>query len=218
MSRSRARSTWHGWAPRRLRGLGARHARTGVIVALAAAAVACTTTVVPPEGVEDPTTVVLIDHGHTPGLALPGANDAAVYVYGDWNYYALRNTGLWDGIRALAWPTQGAVGRRIHPAPLEAPETMESLRRGAQRIHELRVSRRQAEALRQRLDRFFDEQPQARIRTDSLDLEFVPHPRRYTYFGNSNHMVRDWLVELGADARGPAFLSRWRVVGREPAR
>jgi hypothetical protein len=178
----------------------------------------CTTRIHPPTDPADPITVVLVDRGHTPGLALPGAPGPALYVYGDWNYYALRNTGLWDGLRALAWPTQGALGRRLHPEPLASPATSEALRREAENLYPIRVSRRLAEALRLRLDKEFEANRATRVQTESLDLEFVHHPRQYTYFHNSNHQVRDWLLELGCDVRGMAFHSWWRVVEPAPGR
>jgi hypothetical protein len=182
------------------------------IVATALLLPACTTHIRPPASVDDPATVALMDFGRTPGLALPGpGQDTAVYVYGDWNFYALRNTGPVDGIRALFWPTQGALGRRTYPTPLESPATMAALRGSAQSVHELTVSRRQALALRRRLDAQFDAQRATRVETPSLELEFVHHPQPYTMLRNSNHMVRDWLLELGADARGPALLSDWTI-------
>jgi hypothetical protein len=204
--------------PRRQRPTLARLLKVATVVALSGATLACTTRIHPPTPLADPAIVVLVDHGNTPGLALPGAADAAVYVYGDWNWYALRNTGIGDGLAALAWPTQGALGRRIYPAPLESAATMQALRLGAQQIHEVRVPRARAEALRRRLDEQFEAQRATRVYTASLDLEFVHHPRPYTLFSNSNHQVRDWLVELGCDAQGPAFLSRWEIATPPAAR
>jgi hypothetical protein len=182
------------------------------IVAAALLLPACTTHIRPPASVDDPATVALMDFGRTPGLALPGpGRDTAVYVYGDWNFYALRNTGVWDGMRAMFWPTRGTLGRRRYETPLASPETMAALAERAQATYPIVVSRGRALALRERLDREFEQAIDTRVFTASLGREFVQHPTPYTGWHNSNHQVRDWLRELGCETRGAAFLSSWRV-------
>jgi hypothetical protein len=190
-------------------------AAAAALLVVAALTAGCTTTVVPPAEIDDPVTVVLLDFGRTPGLALPGESDAVYYVYGDWNFYALRNTGAWDGLRALLWPTQGTLGRRRFDAPLDSPATLAALRERAHATYPILVSRRRALALRERLDRQFAAAIDSRVFTESLGREFVRYPTPYTGWHNSNHQVRDWLRELGCETRGMAFLSEWRV---EPPR
>lgn len=92
-------------------------------------AAGCSTTVIPPESTIEPVTVFLLDHGRTPSLILPSADSNMTrYVYGDWNWYALRNTGPIDGLRALFWPSQGTLGRRDFPGPPDAHIIRERLR------------------------------------------------------------------------------------------
>ena len=194
-----------------------RFVAQALAVAALVAVGGCTTTIIPPANVEDPATVVLMDFGRTAGLALPGlageaGQDTAVhYVFGDWNFYAMRNTGVLDGIRALFWPTPGTLGRRIADGPIDSGRTLQSLQSRSVQTYPIIVPRRQAEALRRRLDAEFEAGRATRVETGSLDLEFVRHPQAYTGWYNSNHQVRDWLVELGCEARGAAFLSRWRI-------
>jgi hypothetical protein len=67
-------------------------------------------------------------------------------------------------------------------------------------------------ALHAELERTFADHTDTALFNDAYHLTFVHHPRSYTYFYNSNHMVADWLRELGCQVRGPAYHSRWNVA------
>ncbi len=178
-------------------------------------AAGCSTTVIPPEARTEPVTAFLLDHGSTSGLVLPGADsNMTCYVYGDWNWYALRNTGPIDGLRALFWPSQGTLGRFDFPGPPDAHIIRERLRAVTiQELLPITVARADVERLRRRLDE--EHRAGAQVATaEVLDFEFVPHHRRYSYLHNSNHAVAGWLRELGCEIRGPAFHSRWRIEPR----
>lgn len=183
-----------------------------LVLAAAILLAGCTTTIVPPASPADPVTVFVLDHGRTPSLVLPVSRDRMMrYVYGDWNWYALRNTGVGDGLRALFWPTQGTLGRR----ELSGPARTETLRAriGADaitHIHGISVGRAEVERLLSRLDAEHRAGRQIAV-VEALELEFVPHPQRYTYFHNSNHAVAGWLRDLGCEIHGLTFHSRWRV-------
>ncbi len=188
--------------------------------ALAAAAftvfaAGCSTTIVPPESPAEPVTAFLLDHGRTPSLILPTADSNMTrYVYGDWNWYALRNTGPLDGLRALFWPSQGTLGRRDLPGPPDAHIIRERVRADTiQELLPITVARADVERLRRRLDEEHRAGAQVAM-AEALDIQFVPHPRKYSYFHNSNHAVAGWLRELGCEIPGPAFHSRWRVEQR----
>lgn len=136
------------------------------------------------------------------------------YVYGDWNWYALRNTGPIDGLRALFWPTQGTLGRRALRGPPRADILHEHV--WADTIHGLfpvTVARADVERLRARLDTEHRAGAEVAL-VEALDLQFVPHPRQYSYLHNSNHAVAGWLRELDCEIQGLAFHSRWRVQHR----
>lgn len=198
---------------RRMRGSSTWLAR--LLVPLLALMAGCRTTVVPPAAPIEPVTAFLVDHGRTPSLVLPTADGNMVrYVYGDWNWYALRNTGFIDGLRALFWPTQGTLGRRELLGPPHANSVRERIEGDI--IEELLpvvVARADVERLRSRLDEEHRAGAQIAL-VEALDLQFVPHPPRYSYFSNSNHAVAAWLRELGCEIEGRAFHSRWRVEPR----
>lgn len=182
------------------------------LLALVALGAGCTTVIVPPSAPAQPVRVFLLDHGNTPSLVLPAADGAMTrYAYGDWNWYALRNTGVRDGARALFWPTQGTLGRHAFRATATERGVRERLGADAYvTLLSITVGSAEVERLRSRLDEEHRTGAQAASVT-AYGFEFVPHPRRYTFMGNSNHAVAGWLRELGCETRGLAFLSRWRL-------
>lgn len=186
-----------------------------LVVAALTLAAGCSTTVVPPASPSEPVSVFLLDHGRTPSLVLPTPDgNMTRYVYGDWNWYALRNTGPIDGLRALFWPTQGTLGRRDLRGPPHADILHERVRVDTiDGLFLVTVARADVERLRSRLDAEHRAGAEVAL-VEALDLQFVPHPRRYSYFHNSNHAVAGWLRELGCETQGLAFHSRWRVQQR----
>lgn len=175
----------------------------------------CSTTIIPPAQVEHPVTVYVVDKGRTPSLVLPHSSGGLVrYAYGEWRWYALRETGLARGMAALLWPTRGTLGRAV----LEGPATVDTVERllpGAVHVHSVIVELALVRQLEQRLERLYDEHRDTEVYADYVRMYFVHHPRRYTWFWNSNHMVASWLRELGCETRGLSYRSQWQV--REPA-
>lgn len=189
-----------------------------LLLLVAALALGCTTRVYPPRHLADPVSVFLIDYGRTPSLVLPADGDGMVrYVYGDWRYYALADTGGFSGPAALLWPTPGTLGRGELPGAVTA-ETVEARAGPVEYIYTMQVERDKAASLRQALDGIFEQHADSRRYNPRYDLVFVHHDRKYTYFYNSNHMTADWLRQLGCEVRGPAFQSRWRVGARPAGR
>lgn len=172
----------------------------------------CATTIVPPV-TTDPVDVFLLDHGRTTSLVLPAPDDAMVrYAYGDWNWYALGNNRIVDGVRALVGPSAGTFGRQEIAGPANA-ETIRQRFPAAYivNLHTVRVDRRKADRLRARLDaQHLAGRRIALVQTAEFD--FVPDERAYSYFHNSNHVIAEWLRDLGCETRGLAFNSQW-VVG-----
>jgi hypothetical protein len=168
------------------------------------------TTVIAPVGAVEPVRVFLVDYGRTPAIVLPITDSKmAAYVYGDWNYYALRNQGPLDSIAALLWPTQGALGRKEITGPPEADVVRHALGNDVEEIHTLQVERVAVDGLRTSLDRAYHDRLDTAV--TAYGMVFVHHPQRYTYWSNSNHMTAAWLDTLGCEVRGPAFGSWWRV-------
>ena len=132
-------------------------------------------------------------------------------AYGDWQWYALGNTGYLRAIPTLLLPTQGTLGRQEMPGSI-SPETVEQqMRVGFEQLHRVQVPRQKVQRLRGQLDQLFEQQRQSQVFNRASDLHFVHHRTRYSYFSNSNHMLAAWLAQLGCTIRGPAYASRWSV-------
>ena len=193
--------------------------RGAALLPVLAVPIGCTTTVVTPAAVKRPVTVYLLDHGRTPSLVLPADSGKMVrYMYGDWEWYARSNTNAWRGFLALFVPTQGTLGRDAFPAVDSAGAVREAVAVGIDELFAIEVERGRAWELHQALESQFAAKRDESVWSEGNRARFVPHPQKYTYFTNSNHMVAGWLRELGCETRGPAFHSRWKVEsGREEA-
>jgi hypothetical protein len=104
------------------------------------------TTVTLPARPTSPTTVFLIDFGRTSGLVLAVSDIRLVsYVYGDWNYYALQNQGVFDVLAALLWPTHGALGRKDIAGPLNSETVRQSIGTPIARLYAFEAERHAVE-------------------------------------------------------------------------
>lgn len=177
----------------------------------------CATTIYPPPAVTAPATVAVLDHGRHASLVveIPGEARMIRYAYGDWAWYALRQTDAVEATRAIFWPSQGALGRR----ELAGPPSAESISRGVRVAIEhavfIEVEAAAARDLIARLDGIYAANIATRIYNEAYDLEFVHHPDKYWVFHNSNRMVAEWLAILACEVEGPTILSDWHL--RRPA-
>lgn len=179
---------------------------------LLCATAGCTAVIVPPPSPAEPQLVFVLDHGRHASLVLPGVGGGLVrYSYGDWKWYALKETGPLEASSALLWPSQAAFGRRELAGPAVADSVRARVRVGIEALHEVVVDARDAAALRRRLDALFHAHRESLIYNEAYDLEFVHHPEPYSAFRNSNQMVARWLERLGCRVRGAALFSRWQV-------
>jgi hypothetical protein len=176
----------------------------------------CATTIHPPPQPAEPARIAVLDHGRHASLLAEGPDGGMVrYSYGDWQWYALEQTGAGEATSAVFGPTQAALGRRFLPGPLSPVSVSQQVRVPVEDAVYLAVDRRDLDRLRERLDRIFAENSAKRIYNASYDLEFVPHPTPYSASHNSNRVVGTWLEELGCRLDGAPFLSVWRVSSRE---
>jgi hypothetical protein len=207
-----AAKRWRPLAAIILRWTGRGVLLVGALLGLLAMPMALTTRIIPPVAPHDPVTVIVVDHGDTPSLVLPGEQSGMVrYAYGDWQWYALGNTGYLRAIPTLLLPTQGALGRQEMPGNIIPESVEQQMRVGFERMHTIQVQRQQVQRLRGELDQLFEQQRRSRVFSPASDLHFVHHRSRYSYFHNSNHMLAAWLEQLGCTLRGPAYTSRWSV-------
>lgn len=176
---------------------------------------ACTNVIVPPQAPAIPRSVFVLDHGRHATLVLPADEGRLVrYAYGDWKYYALRETGALETTGAALWPTRAALGRRELDGAPTGEGVRGAVRVGIERLHEVVVDSLLVERLRSRLEALFESESESKIENRAYDLEFVHHPRDYTIFRNSNAFVGLWLRSLGCEVRGSLLFSRWRVEAR----
>lgn len=173
---------------------------------------ACTNVIHPPPHPERATPVYLIDHGRHASLVLPVNADTVVrYAYGDWRYYAQRETGVIETSTAVLLPTRAGLGRRELVTNATAESVREAIGLGVESIHRINVDSIEVASLRRHLNAIFQEALDTRIYNRPYDLLFVHHPEEYTILRNSNRMVALWLRRLGCRVRGMLLFSRWRV-------
>lgn len=169
------------------------------------------TLIVPPESPRDPVPVFVLDHGRHTSLVVSAADGSLHrYAYGDWRYYAERDTSLWNGLSALLWPTPGALGYRRLPGPPETAAVLGQVGVPIVELHSLHVERAGVEALRSRLDTLIAQADTWR-EAPEVELLFVPYPRRYSLAHSSNQVLADWLGELGCEVSRRPVLSSWQL-------
>lgn len=174
----------------------------------------CVGTVTRPdsESIQQPRPVYLVDHGRHASLVLTRDDETMVrYLYGEWRWYALQETGFFRVFPTLFFPTQATLGRR----ELAGPPAESAIRRQVpvviQKVHELPAGAERIDELERRLNKRFEANIETRHYNADYDLEFVHDPVDYTIFYNSNHVVADWLRELGIEITGNPVWGRWRV-------
>ncbi len=154
----------------------------------------------------------LVDHGRHSTLVLTREDDSMVrYLYGEWRWYALQETGFFRVWPTLFFPTQAAIGRKELTGPPDESNIRRQIPVVIQQIHELPVEADRLDALESSLDLRFNAAIQTLHYNSDYDLDFVHDPVDYTVFYNSNHVVADWLRELGVEVRGNPIWGRWRV-------
>ncbi|MFU8895777.1 MAG: hypothetical protein ACNA8J_05270 [Gammaproteobacteria bacterium] len=188
-----------------------RFASTGLLLCALLIFGGCTTHITPPTEVEEPAMVFVLDHGRHTSLVVSTPEGALVrYAYGDWRYYAERETGVIPAIAALLWNTPAALGRRELPGPPTSEAVREQVPLVISAVYGIEVERTRIETLRVELDAVFDEAEEVR-ETPETQLFFVRYPRAYNLRHNSNTVIADWLERLGCETRGPALVASWRI-------
>lgn len=172
-----------------------------------------TTLVQAPQDAPDPRPVFLLDHGrHTSLVLSTEAGQLVRYAYGDWRYYAERDTRLRSGAAALFCSTPATLARRELSGPPEEAMVLRQLRVGVEKIHPLTVAGANADRLQKELDSLHAQGESQHLYVPEYDLVFAPYPEPYTWRNNSATKVAEWLGTLDVEVRGPALISRWEVV------
>lgn len=170
----------------------------------------CTTLVEPPRNPPDPVSTFLVDHGRHASLLLPDADGTLVeWVYGEWRWYALDESGWWRVPATAFWPTRGTLGRHERAC---AP-TLEDVERtlDCEEVFELPVPGDAVAGLHRRLQADFDAHRDTLHFQPLYQLDFVHHAQDYHCLDNCNHAVKRWLEELGCRVTGIGIFSDWKV-------
>lgn len=168
----------------------------------------------PPANVSDSVPVYVVDYGRHASLALPqrDAETLSEWSWGDWNWFALEETGVLQGFEAL-FASRGATLSRRVIAPADSLADLQ-LRLGAEEVLALEVERSRAAALEAQLETRWHRRRTEAV-TGTGGRVFVPDEGRYSLGNNSVHELNRWLRALGVEVEGSGVVARYRVVGGE---
>jgi hypothetical protein len=174
----------------------------------------CFTRVVPPLNPQRPTTVYLCDYGVHSSLLLPISRGRYIeFLYGDWNWAALRHTSAMDAIGALCWSKQATLGRRFleqlpgesAPRPLDGPISQTPLVVGEAGC---------SDVVRM-LNMRWEEHRDTAMATGS-ELSYVKDDEPYSWTHDCNTLTADCLIKMGCKVQGIPIWSNFKVA--HPAR
>jgi hypothetical protein len=169
------------------------------------------TVLIPPRDLSDPRQVFLIDHGTHTSIAVETNQETFIrYAYGDKNYYALRNTDLSSGARALLMPTDAVLARAELAITPSVEGVIDGLPVVVQKVYPLQVEGSKADQLISSLDEIFAEGKENLIEVPAYGLDFVPHPDDYSWVNNSSTMIASWMRQMEITTIGWGLLAYWR--------
>lgn len=170
------------------------------------------TSVTAPEKPSIPRVVFLIDHGTHSSLAIETSSSQMLrYSYGDFRYYAERDTSLASGAAAILWPTPATLGRGELRGPISEESLRDQLVVVVEKIYRFEVAGDKAERLIAKLDGIFLAGAENQVSVPAYGLIFAPHPTDYFLTSNSSTMVGVWLRELGVEVFGWSLISSWNI-------
>jgi len=169
------------------------------------------TAIVPPTDPAAPVTSYVADQGFHAGLVLPDRNGGLIqYAYGDWNYFALNQQDLSDGLAALLIPTQGTLGRRRFNNVAELQQWA-----GDETLLSFAVAGTKAVQLLDSLNARFNRHIDTRVENQVTGLTLVQDDLDYTLFHNSNHELVLWLEELDCRVKGFVMVPNFQAESPE---
>ena len=170
----------------------------------------CVNRVTPPADPRDPVTVYVADFGRHSSLLLPTApgyyNE---YAFGDWDWFALRDTSIYSALRAIFFSGAATLGRQQLALPPGADAITAARAVGADRAIRLNVPADRAQQLLNRLEDLHYRHRGRMTYAVDLHMWFVPYRGHYAGWNNCNHLTRRWLEALNCDVRGAAYTSRF---------
>lgn len=146
---------------------------------------ACLSLVVPPLDPTDPVDVYIVEEGMHTSLVLPRPEGGFVeYGFGEWGWYALKNTAWYNALDAVLYPSQGALGQKnLAHVPDDAQK--------------VRVAQADAAALLKELDAKYDLHKDTEIYNEKLDMRFVVAEKDFWLLFTCSDAAAGWLRRLG---------------------
>ena len=186
------------------------HVALFLVMSIALSGAGCATRVTPPPHPIEPVTVYVADYGRHSSLLLPTSPQTYnEYAFGDWDWFALRDTSFPSALRALFFSRLSTLGRRQLAVPLTAKAQMVAGIVGAERIIVIQVPAERSRALLNNLESLHERHRNRMTYEIGLDMWFVPYRGGYAGWNNCNHVTRRWLEALNCDVRGAAYTSRF---------
>ena len=156
----------------------------------------------------------LLDHDSHTSLAIETDQENFIrYANGNKNYYALRNTDLASGARALLIPTDAVLARSELKITPSVEGVIDALPVVVQKVYPLKVEDLKADQLISSLDEIFVGGKEVLIEVPAYGLTFVPHPDDYSWANNSSTMIASWVRHMEITTIGWGLLAYWRVAG-----
>lgn len=171
------------------------------------------TYIYPPKNLIEPRGVFVIDHGTHSSLAIENSRQQLIrYAYGDFRYYALRDTGLSSGAAALLFPTPATLGRAEIKGGASLENLSEQLVVAVEVIYQLEVEASAADQLISKLDSIHLIEREKHVDVPAYGLVFAPHPDDYFWAHNSSTIVADWLRDMRVELLGWGLIASWGLA------
>ncbi|QVL50452.1 MAG: hypothetical protein KFB96_08520 [Thiocapsa sp.] len=174
----------------------------------------CVATVFPPPKTDHSRPVYILDHGRHTSLVLGTADQGLVrWAYGDWGWYAEGDQRPLRAFPVLLLRTPAALGRQsLHTA--HDPEAIRAaVPVVTDRVFVIHADAARIDRLQARQEALFASGlQQGWLENPAFGFVFVPHPAPYRIDNNSNHMVANWLTQLGCVVQGHPMLGSWRIA------
>ncbi|MEB3216194.1 MAG: DUF2459 domain-containing protein [Nostocales cyanobacterium 94392] len=166
-------------------------------------------TILAPTDPAEALTIYVPDYGLHSRLVLPIGNGELIqYAYGDWNYFALNQQDLKNGLAALFLPTQGTLGRRKFNNIVELQQIIQQQNNT---LLSLAVAQTKVTQLLQLLDQRFSQNIETSIKNPETNLTLIKDEQKYTILHNSNHEIVEWLKALDCQIYGFVMWANFQV-------
>ena len=165
--------------------------------------------IIPPIKPIEPITVYVTVHGLHSRLILPNSKNQLIeYAYGDWEYFALNEQQLTNGLAALLLPTQGTIGRREYS---NINQLHQVVKQNNDNLFSFEVAQAKVVELGKLLNDRFERTRNTQIKNAISGLTLVKYEQDYTVLHNSNHELVSWLENLGCQVKGFVMWANFSV-------